>query len=86
MPGNDSGLSKTRAIEPPGQRGILGGGLRGGGPGRPPFWRTPIKPRKGLGPVPLEINTLDTHYGPRQFPSTSLSQGCQPQCVLSVYF
>jgi hypothetical protein len=60
MPGNDSGLSKTRAIEPPGQRGILGGGLRGGGPGRPPFWRTPIKPRKGLGPVPLEIKTRHT--------------------------
>ena len=36
---------KTRAIEPryrpPGQRGILGGGLRGRA-GRPPFWRTLI--------------------------------------------
>ena len=30
----------------PGQRGILGGGLRGGGPGRPPFWRTLVSPTR----------------------------------------
>jgi hypothetical protein len=28
-------------------REILGQGLRGGGPGRPPFWRTPEESRKG---------------------------------------
>ena len=28
----------------PGRRGILERGLRGGGPGRPPFWRTLISP------------------------------------------
>jgi len=48
MTGDNSGLSQTRAIasryRPPGsgQQGILDEGLRGGGPGRPPFWRTPI--------------------------------------------
>ena len=26
------------------QRGILGGELRAGGPGRPPFWRTLVSP------------------------------------------
>jgi hypothetical protein len=44
MPGNNSGLSQTWAIEPryrpPGQQVILGQGPRAGGPGRPPFWRT----------------------------------------------
>ena len=43
-PGNISGPSQTRTVEPyirpSGQREILGRGLRGGGPGRPPFWRT----------------------------------------------
>jgi hypothetical protein len=38
------GPEPTRAIEPqhrpPGQRWILEGGLRVGGPGKPPFWRT----------------------------------------------
>ena len=32
----------------PGRRGILGRGLRGGGPGRPPFWRTLISPTDGF--------------------------------------
>jgi hypothetical protein len=32
------------SVWPPGQRGVLGEGLRGGGPGRPPFWRTPKSP------------------------------------------
>ena len=47
----------------PGQRGILGRGLRGGGPGRPPFWRTLISPteRWGRTPVSLKINTRHTH-------------------------
>ena len=38
------GPERTRAIEsqhrPPGQLRCLGGGLRVGGPGTPPFWRT----------------------------------------------
>ena len=47
----------------PGRRGILEGGLRGGGPGRPPFWRTLISPteRWGRTPVSLKINTRHTH-------------------------
>ena len=65
MPGNNS--SRTRAIEPryslrpPGQRGILGGGLPREGPGRPPFWRTPEESCKGLGSVTFKINTQHTH-------------------------
>ena len=49
----------------PGQRGILERGLRGGGPGRPPFWRTLISPteRWGRTPVSLKINTRHTHTG-----------------------
>jgi hypothetical protein len=46
MPGNNSSLSQTWAIEPryrpPGQQGILGEGLRGGEAGRSPLWRTLI--------------------------------------------
>ena len=47
----------------PGRRGILEGGLQGGGPGRPPFWRTLISPteRWGWTPVSLKINTRHTH-------------------------
>jgi hypothetical protein len=45
---------------PPGQQWILGGGLRGGGPGRPPFWRTPKESCKGLGFGDLKINTQHT--------------------------
>jgi hypothetical protein len=30
----------------------------GGGAGRPPFWRTPVWPRKGLGPLTFEIKPL----------------------------
>ena len=43
----------------PGQRGILGRGLRGGVPGRPPFWRTLVSPteRWGWTQVSLKINT-----------------------------
>ena len=45
-----------------GQRGILGRGLRGGVPGRPPFWRTLVSPteRWGRTPVSLKINTRHT--------------------------
>jgi hypothetical protein len=50
IPGNISGRSRPRnntqcsrsAVgRPLGQRWILGAGLRAGGPGRSPFWRTP---------------------------------------------
>ena len=36
----------------PGRRGILEQGLRGGGPGRPPFWRTLVSPVRDWTPVP----------------------------------
>ena len=62
------GPEPTRAIEPqhrlPVQRWILGGGLRGGGPGRPPFWRTLKESSTGLGLVTLKINTQHTGTGP----------------------
>ena len=32
-----------------GRRGILEGGLRGGDPGRPPFWRTLVSPTEWVG-------------------------------------
>jgi hypothetical protein len=52
--------SGTRAIgprhRPPGQRWILDQVLRGGVPGRPPFWRTLKESYKGLGSVTLKIN------------------------------
>ena len=51
---------------PPGQPGILGGG-----PGRPPFWRTPISPRKGLGPVTLKINNQHTPPSPYTYSSST---------------
>ena len=38
-------------IRAPGQRWILDAGLRWGGPGRPPFWRTPKEFHKGIGSV-----------------------------------
>ena len=55
----------------PGRRGILGRGLRGGGPGRPPLWRTLISPteRWGWTPVSLKINTRHTPGG-RAAPAT----------------
>ena len=43
-----------------GQRGLLGQGLRGGGPGRPPFWRKMEESRKGLCSVILKINNQHT--------------------------
>ena len=68
MPGNNSGRRPTWAIEPryrpPGQRGILGAGLRGG-PSRSPFWRTPEESCKGLGSVSLKNNKLSTHTLPK---------------------
>jgi hypothetical protein len=62
--GADLGNNFNRAsieprYRPPGQQWILGqrwivdGGLRGGGPGRSPFWRTPKESCKGLGSVSL---------------------------------
>ena len=39
---------------------MLGRGLRGGGPGRPPCWRTLKESRKGLGSVSLK-NKQPTH-------------------------
>jgi len=74
MPGHNSGRNcfRTRAIEPryrpPGQQWILGEGLRGGGPSRSPFWRTPEESCKGLGSVTLKkkqsTHTLES--GPKQ--------------------
>ena len=67
MPGHNSGRNcfRTRAIEPryrpPGQQWILGEGLRGGDPGKPPCWRTLEESCKGLGSVSLKINTQRTH-------------------------
>ena len=46
----------------PGRRGILGRGLRGGGPGRPPFWRTLISPAERWGWTPVSLkNKHSTH-------------------------
>ena len=45
----------------PGRRWILDGGLRGGGPGRSPCWRTLKESCKGLGSVSLKINNQHTH-------------------------
>jgi hypothetical protein len=67
MPGNNSGPSRTRAIEPryrpPEQQGILGEGgtTRGGkGPGRQPFRRSLLGTRTGLDPGATKINTRHT--------------------------
>jgi len=43
-----------------GRRRILDRGLRGGGPGRPPCWRTLKESCKGLGSVSLKINHSST--------------------------
>jgi len=61
-PGGDPNAWKHFGPEPdpgrralhkaPGWRGILGEGLRGGGPGRPPFWRTLVSPVRDWTPVP----------------------------------
>jgi hypothetical protein len=46
----------------PGRRGILERGLRGGGPGRPPFWRTLISPTERWGWTPVSLkNKHSTH-------------------------
>ena len=61
-PGNNSGRRQTGFTccavngRPPGRRWILGEGLRVGGPGRPPCWRTLKESRnltEGLGSVSL---------------------------------
>ena len=38
--------------------------ITGGGPGRPPFWRTLEESCKGLGSVTLKINTQHTRTKP----------------------
>jgi hypothetical protein len=62
------GPEPTRAIEPqhrpPGQQWILGEGLRGGGPSRPPFWRTPKESCKGLVSSVTFRNKQSTHTWP----------------------
>ena len=40
-----------------------GSGTTGGGPGRPPFWRTLKESCKELDSVALKINTQHTHTG-----------------------
>ena len=42
------------------RRWILGGGLRGGGPGRPPCWRTLKESCKGLGSVCKNKHSTNT--------------------------
>jgi hypothetical protein len=39
-PRNNTQCSRSAVGRPLGQRWILGAGLRVGGPGTPPFWRT----------------------------------------------
>ena len=46
-----------------GRRWILDGGLRGGGPGKPPCWRMLEESCKGLGSVSLKVNNQHTHTG-----------------------
>ena len=52
---------------------MLGRGLRGGGPGRPPCWRTLKESRKGLGSVSLKINNQHTQLTLRSATSQSLA-------------
>ena len=54
--------SDQKIGRPPGQRWILGQGLRVGGPGKPPFWRTLKEFCKGLGSVALK-SKQSTHTG-----------------------
>jgi hypothetical protein len=70
MPRNNSGRRQpgNSAVpstdgRPSGCRWILGQGLRGGGPGRPPGWRTLKESLKGLGSVSLKINNQHTLGG-----------------------
>ena len=61
-PGGDPNAWKHFGPEPdpgmralhkaPGRRGILEQGLRGEGPGKPPFWRTLVSPVRDWTPVP----------------------------------
>jgi hypothetical protein len=83
--------TRIRAIEPqhrpPGQRWILGQGLRvGPGPGRPHFWRTLEESCEGLGSVTLKINTQHTLGGRRRIERQSCllvlnSASSTPPCI-----
>ena len=68
MPGNNSGRRQPSNSAVPSTVGRLGvdgfwvGDYGGGGPGRPPCWRTLKESCKGLGSVSLKINNQHTHY------------------------
>ena len=52
----------------------------GGGPGRPPFWRTLVSPARGLNPVSLKINTRHTQsvtQQQRRFRPSWRIDGCE---------
>ena len=67
MPGNNSGRRQPGNSAVPSTVGRLGvdgfwvGDYGGGGPGRPPCWRTLKESCKGLGSVSLKINNQQTH-------------------------
>ena len=67
MPGNNSGRRQPGNSAVPSTVGRLGvdgfwvGDYGGGGPGRPPCWRTLEESCKGLGSVSLKINNQHTH-------------------------
>jgi hypothetical protein len=66
MPGNNSGRSQPGNSAVPSTVGRVGvdgfwiGDYGGGGPGRPPCWRTLEESCKGLGSVSLKINNQHT--------------------------
>ena len=66
MPGNNSGRRQPGNSAVPSTVGRLGvdgfwvGDYGGGGPCRPPFWRTLEESCKGLGSVTLQINNQHT--------------------------
>jgi len=67
MTGNNSGRRQPGNSSVPstvGRLGVNGFWVRdygGGGPGRPPCWRTLEESCKGLGSVSLKINNQHTH-------------------------
>ena len=67
MPGNNAGRSQPCISAVPstvGRLGVDGFWMRdyaGGGPGRPPCWRTLEESSKGLGSVSLKINNQHSH-------------------------
>ena len=67
MPGNNSGRRQPGNSAVPstvGRLGVDGFWIRdyGGGPGKPPCWRTLEESCKGLGSVSLKINNQHTHW------------------------